>query len=79
MNILTRSSKNGTLIILLQATLQIAKVWLYSQIALLNTKWLNSKKNKEIKYLVIDLDIANLFEFTLSNIYAPNTEDMEWY
>ena len=30
-------------------------------------------------FIILDLDITNLFKITLVNIYAPNIDDISWY
>ena len=39
----------------------------------------NVIKDQEGRYLLIDIDIVNLFTITLVNIYAPNHDDSVWY
>ena len=39
----------------------------------------NLTVDKEGRYLLLDLDIVNLFTITLVNIYAPNHDDSVWY
>ena len=39
----------------------------------------NIHKDKEGRYIILDLDIANLFTLTIANIYAPNTDDSVRY
>ena len=36
-------------------------------------------RDKEGRYIILDLDIANLFTLTIANIYAPNLDDNKWY
>ena len=36
-------------------------------------------RDKEGRFIIVDLDIANLFTLTIANVYAPNTDDSNWY
>ena len=36
-------------------------------------------RDKEGRYIILDLDIVNLFTLTIANIYAPNTDDSNLY
>ena len=39
----------------------------------------NTVTDKEGKYILLDIEIVNLFTITLVNLYAPNSDDSMWY
>ena len=48
-------------------------------ILLNNTFEYKVTKDRDERYIILNLDIANLFTLTLVNIYAPNNDDVVWY